>query len=225
MHGYSGCGWHHSSFSLETGQVVYRWRVNQVLDRSDLGLRLADEGEDAGRLVAATDPARSELVAAMAKRSDTATGDLVRHAIALYRGRDASEHHKRSATVTLAGVLEERRSLLKAELVSKDEGALFQIANQFAIRHRRDDQRPDYDPAFLDWVFWWYLATIELTDRILERQQLRTLEAFEKESTLAPTTEHLPAEQSDDPWAHDDGPWAADNDPWGSDAPSNEAPF
>lgn len=177
MHGYSGCGWHHSSFSLETGQVLYRWRVNQVLDRSDLGLRLADEGEDAGRLVAATDPARSGLVAAMAKRSDTGTGDLVRHAIALYRGRDASEHHKRSATVTLAGVLEERRSLLKAKLMSKDEGALFQIANQFAIRHRRDDQRPDYDPAFLDWVFWWYLATIELTDRILERQQLRTLEA------------------------------------------------
>ena len=24
--------------------------------------------------------------------------------------------------------------------------------------------------AFLDWVFWWYLATIELTDRILARQ-------------------------------------------------------
>jgi hypothetical protein len=175
MHGYSGCGWHHSSFSLGTGQVVYRWRVNQILDRSDLGLRLADEGEDAGRLVAATDPARSELVAAMAKRTDPGTGDLVRHAIALYRGRDASEHHKRSATVTLAGVLEERRSLLKAELVSKDEGALFQIANQFAIRHRRDDQRPDYDPAFLDWVFWWYLATIELTDRILDRQQLCAL--------------------------------------------------
>ena len=169
MHGYGGCGWHHSSFSFETGQVVYRWRVNQVLDRSDLGLCLADEGEDAGRLVAATDPARSELVAAMAKRTDPVTGDRVRHAIALYRGRDASEHHKRSATVTLAGVLEERRSLLKAELVSKDEGALFQIANQFAIRHRRDDQQSDYDPAFLDWVFWWYLATIELTDCILNR--------------------------------------------------------
>jgi hypothetical protein len=49
--------------------------------------------------------------------------------------------------------------------------------------------------------------------------------AFEKESTLAPTTERLSAEQSDDPWAHDDRPWAANSDPWGSDAPSNEAPF
>ena len=52
----------------------------------------------------------------------------------------------------------------------KDEGVLFDIANNFAIRHRRDDQRADYDPAFLDWVFWWYLATIELTDCILARR-------------------------------------------------------
>ena len=67
------------------------------------------------------------------------------------------------------GVLEERRPFLKAELVSKDEGTLFMIANQFAIRHRNEAQRADYDYAFLDWLFWWYLATIELTDRILAR--------------------------------------------------------
>lgn len=34
-------------------------------------------------------------------------------------------------------------------------------------KHR---QQGDYDPAFLDWIFWWYLAAIELTDRILARQ-------------------------------------------------------
>lgn len=169
LHPYMGCGWHYSAFSFEAGQVLYRWRVNQVLDRGDLGLRLADEGEDSGRLVAVTDSARTELVVSMAGRTDPGTGDVVRHAIALYRGRSASEHDKRSAAVALAGVLEERRSLLKAELMSKDEGALFQIANQFAIRHRRDDQRPNYDPAFLDWLFWWYLATIELTDHLLAR--------------------------------------------------------
>jgi hypothetical protein len=169
-HQYNACGWHHSDFSLEAGQMLYRWRVNQVLDRSDLGLRLASEGEDAGRLIAVTDPARMQLAASMTARADPGTGDVVRHAIALYRGRGATAHDKRSAAVALAGVLEERRQLLKSELLRRDEGALFQIANQFAIRHRRDDQRPDYDPAFLDWLFWWYLATIELTDRILERQ-------------------------------------------------------
>ena len=106
----------------------------------------------------------------MATRPDPSTGEVVAHAIALFRGRDADEHDKRSAAINLAGVLEERRALLKAELVTKDEGALFEIANRFAIRHRNDTQQADYDPAFLDWVFWWYLATIELTDRILARQ-------------------------------------------------------
>jgi hypothetical protein len=162
-HNYRGCGWHHRAFAVETGQVVYRWRVNRILDTSALGLRLADEGEDAGRLVAVIDPARMELVATMTERIDSGTGDVVRHAIALHRGRTTSEHDKRSAVVALAGVLEERRAVLKPELMSKDEGALFQIANQFAIRHRRDDQRPNYDPAFLDWLFWWYLVPRQAT--------------------------------------------------------------
>lgn len=169
FHPYAGCGWHHSAFSLEAGRVLYRWRVNKVLERSDLGLRLADEGDDAGRLVAVTDTARADLISSMAARTESGTGDVVRHAIALFRGRDAGEHEKRSAAVALAGVLEERRKILKDELLSKDEGALFEIANKFAVRHRSDSQRSDYDAAFLDWVFWWYLSTIELTDRIIAR--------------------------------------------------------
>jgi hypothetical protein len=28
--------------------------------------------------------------------------------------------------------------------------------------------------VFLDWIFWWYLATIELTDRLLYRQRTAT---------------------------------------------------
>jgi hypothetical protein len=171
IHNYAGCGWHHSAFSLEAGQALYRWRVNRVLDRSDLGLRLAGEGEDTGRLVATTDVARTELMASMADRAEPQTGDVVRHAIALFRSRNASEHDKRSAAVALAAVLEERRGLLRSELMSKDEGALFEIANRFAIRHRNDAQRADYDSNFLDWLFWWYLATIDLTDRILARQE------------------------------------------------------
>lgn len=60
--------------------------------------------------------------------------------------------------------------LLKVELLSKDEGALFLIANQLNLRHRRVDQRSDYDEVHLDWLFWWYLATLDLTDRLLARQ-------------------------------------------------------
>lgn len=70
--------------------------------------------------MAVTDDARAGLVSAVVERGD-ANGDRVRHALALFRAREASEHDKRSAIVTL------------------------------------------------DWVFWWYLATVELSDRLIER--------------------------------------------------------
>ncbi|ODU05016.1 MAG: hypothetical protein ABS81_08670 [Pseudonocardia sp. SCN 72-86] len=63
---------------------------------------------------------------------------------------------------------------LKQQIARKDEGALFQIANEFALRHQKPDQKGDYDPAFLDWIFWWYLATVELTNRLLARDQAAT---------------------------------------------------
>ena len=47
---------------------------------------------------------------------------------------------------------------------------MFQIANKFTIRHQNRQQLSDYDPVFLDWVFWWYLGTVELTNRIIGRQ-------------------------------------------------------
>jgi hypothetical protein len=43
-------------------------------------------------------------------------------------------------------------------------------ANNFAIRHQRRGQQGDYDPVFLDWIFWLYLGTVELTNRLLARQ-------------------------------------------------------
>lgn len=169
MHSYAGCGYHHGSFSREAGRALYTWRVNRILNQSDLGVRLATDGEDAGRLVEITDEGRADLVQRMVQREDEGTGDRVRHAIALFRSRSATEHDKRSAVVALALVLEERRALLKAELLSKDEGSLFHVANSFAIRHQDLKQQADYDLAFLDWIYWWYLATVELTDRLLER--------------------------------------------------------
>jgi nitrite reductase/ring-hydroxylating ferredoxin subunit len=75
IHGYAGCGWHHSSFDIESGRVLYRWRVNKILARSDLGRRLAEEGDDVGRLVTVTDEARTELTQAVVAREDGEPAD------------------------------------------------------------------------------------------------------------------------------------------------------
>ena len=171
FHDYGDCGYHWSGFATGTARRLYRWRINTLLGASEVSLELAESGEDEGRLVTAAPDARRDLIAATVERTDPGTRKDVRHAIALFRNRTADVPEKRSAIIALAGVLETRRSLLKEELFSKDEGALFQIANRFAIRHQNASQQANYDVAFLDWVFWWYLATIELSDRLLARQQ------------------------------------------------------
>jgi len=149
---------------------VYRWKVNEVLARSQVPLQLAADGEDMGRLVHSAGDDRDELVHRVLDGA-VDTRDERAHAVSLFRARTAGVPEKRSAIVTLAGLLEQRRKgVLEVELTKRDSGALFDIANRFDLRHRRADQRTDYDPAFLDWIFWWYLATIELTDQLLTRR-------------------------------------------------------
>ncbi|WP_432104465.1 hypothetical protein [Streptomyces sp. bgisy091] len=165
-HSYSGCGWHHQEFHHGPARILYRWKVNRLLREAGIEYELAAEGEELGRLVAVTDDARSALV--HRTLNDSAPGILgdVDHAIALFRRRDTSIENKRSAIVALARVLEERRALIKEHL-GKDEGALFEIANRYDLRHRNAGQHGDYADAFLDWIFWWYLATIELTNQLI----------------------------------------------------------
>jgi hypothetical protein len=170
-HNYCECGWHHANFETEPGRVVYRWRVNKILARSDLRLRLAEEGEDIGRLVTVTDDARAELVQAVVARDDGEPADQVRHALALFRQRGADRNQKRSAVAALNLVLEERRyNVLTDALAKSDRGALFDIANNFHVRHQDAKQKRDYDEFYLDWIFWLYLATIELTNRVIDEQ-------------------------------------------------------
>ena len=120
----------------------------------------------------ATGDPRDNLLEQALTTPDAADRSEVEHAVQLLRARGATREDKRSAVVALARVLEHRRGLLKEQLPRRDEGALFQIANEFDLRHRRAGQRDDYGEAFLDWVFWWYLGTVELTDRLLAEQDL-----------------------------------------------------
>ena len=164
-------GWDYGDFARVPGQALYRWKVNTLLDRSELDLGLATDGEDAGRLVHAICDQRTHLVSTVLATAAAADRAAAEHAIALQRARDASTEDRCSAIIALAGILESRRGLIHRRLSRKDEDALFGIANQFDLRHRDARQRRDYDPAFLDWLFWWYLATVELTDRLIARTQ------------------------------------------------------
>ncbi|MFC5664828.1 hypothetical protein ACFP3U_17780 [Kitasatospora misakiensis] len=170
LHGHAGCGYHYQhSYSADRGLEIYRWQVNQVLSQSALGLTLTENG----RLETAASGPIEDLVTTVraAENVHDADGMELEHALTQFRARGASEMDRRLAVVALAGILERRRGLIKEQLQSKDGGALFQIANQFGIRHQDAKQQKDYDPElYLEWVFYWYVATINLTNRIVASQ-------------------------------------------------------
>lgn len=167
-HDYADCGWHYQDHFRPTGQAVYRWKVNELLEYHDTGLLLAESGSDRGRLIRVLSDGRGELVEDVIRTKDSTSKDSVDHAIALFRKRGATRDDKRSACSALALVLEDRRTLIKENLLSGDEGLIFQLANKFHIRHRDGKQFADYGEEFMDWIFWVYLSTIELTNKILE---------------------------------------------------------
>lgn len=138
--------------------------MNQLLDTTSFDFRLAETGEDTGRMVRRVPNGLGRLMDEVV--ADAAVEDPEAHAISLFRKRGATREDRRSAVVALAGILEERRELLKDRLLTKDEGALFEIANNFDLRHRKADQRSDYNAEFLEWIFYWYLATVHLTKRL-----------------------------------------------------------
>jgi len=163
IHTWDGCGLHPRHYSQSSGQRIYRWRINTVLETSGLDLRLAEQGEDVGRVSRVLSSGFDELANTLAE--DMADSEPeVPHAIAMFRRHNATREDRRLAVVGLARVLEERRELLKLHIPSKDEDALFHIANSFDLRHRKAGQMSDYADEYLDWIFHWYLATIKLID-------------------------------------------------------------
>ncbi|GAB7192782.1 hypothetical protein NUM3379_34910 [Kineococcus sp. NUM-3379] len=170
-HDYADCGWHYSRFAAQPGQALYRTRINSLLNRWSFDLRLAEDGEDVGRLVRIVGDDRDALVSTVLATPSATDQNTVAHAVAMFRDRDADRAAKVSAIVALARILEDRRPLLRDKLHARDEGALFEIANRYDLRHSNPQQLRDYGEEFLDWVFWWYLATVELSDRLMARDR------------------------------------------------------
>lgn len=169
-HDFAECGWHYRDFYRATGQNIYAWRVNELFQQHEVPLYLETEGELRGRLARTVAAPQKQLIKDATRSPEPTLRNRVQHAVNLYRVRTATREDKRSACKNLADVLENRRKLLESSVLHKrDEADLFEIANKFAVRHYKTTERDDYDEAFLDWLFYWYLATVELTETLLER--------------------------------------------------------
>jgi hypothetical protein len=168
-HDYSACGWHFYKFDGRAGQEEFREEINHVLSLGDPVYALNADGEVTVRAPGAFQRLTGAAVPAGTDK-DTITSKI-RSAERSFESRHATRADRQHAVRDLVDVLELLRDDLKEVMLKDDESALFNIANNFWIRHNNRKQRLDYDDeVWLRWMFYVYLSTIHAVLRIKARK-------------------------------------------------------
>ncbi len=171
-HTWNQCGWHYNSFDLEAGRREWREAVNELLVDYKEGFELSLSGE----ILALPEKGFDNLlVANLPPLDDENISKRVEKAISKFRRHRSSLDDRKDAIRELADVLEFLRTKLKGVITKSDESDLFNIANNFGIRHHNDQQKTDYDRViWYSWIFYFYLATIHASIRLIEKNQRAT---------------------------------------------------
>ncbi len=166
-HNWSDCGWHCSAFDRPAGCAEYREKINRILAIYQEGYELSDDGE----ILTLPESGLAGLFEAPLPTIDPDNIEARVNAARLkFRRHRASLEDRRDAIRDLADVLEYLRPKLKGILTNRDESDLFNLANNFGIRHHNEDQKIKYDkPIWYSWLFYYYLATIHAVLRLIAK--------------------------------------------------------
>jgi hypothetical protein len=98
----------------------------------------------------------------------------VQAAVVRFRRHHSSLEDRKHALRNLADVLEYLRPKLQEVISTKDESDLFNIINNFGIRHHNPKQKTSYETAiWYSWMFYYFLATIHACVRLLDEKEER----------------------------------------------------
>lgn len=167
FHAWNQCGWHYKTFDKQSGQTEYRNEINACLRDYHGGYELSKNGEI---LFAGESGLKSLLDADMPGYDEDNVDSRLAAAVVKFRRHRSSFQDRKDAVRDLADILEFLRPQIKELNMNEDERDLFNIANNFAIRHHNDKQKSDYDIYFLTWIFYAYLSSIHLCTRLIKRQ-------------------------------------------------------
>lgn len=168
MHSYANCGMHWETFSKAEGQIEFREKVNELLGLYREPFVINSNGE----ILRKPEKGFEKIFEADVPSDDKNVYLRVDSAVLKFRKHGASIDDRRQAVRDLADVLEYLRPHLKSLLNKKDEADLFNIANNFGIRHHNEKQQTNYDTAiWLSWMFYLYLSTIHVVLRKMEQDK------------------------------------------------------
>ena len=161
-HSYAECGMHWETFSRQEGRENFRRRINQILQHYERRFELSRHGQILHCVEAGFEP----IFDADVPSDDANIVSRIDAAVLAYRRHGSTVEERRHAVRDLVDVLEYLRPQVKAFLTKKDDGDLFNLANNFGVRHHNDKQKTEYDAAlWLSWMFYFYLATIHVVLR------------------------------------------------------------
>lgn len=169
FHSWNQCGWHYETFDQEAGRKEFRAEINEFLCDYKDGYELSEDGE----ILESVGTGLEYIYQANLPTNDPTNIEArVNVAVLKFRRYRSSMEDRRDAIRDLVDVLEFLRPKLKEVLTSKDESDLFNLANNFGIRHHNDKQKTDYDVSiWYSWMFYHYLATIHASVRLLEKKE------------------------------------------------------
>ncbi|MDD2925834.1 hypothetical protein [Rhodoferax sp.] len=166
-HNFSDCGMHWQTFNGVLGRADFRNKINAVLAHYQHSFELSTDGE----VLRKPEAGFEAIFDADLPTNDENVLARVSAATRLYRRHGSTLDDRRHAVQDLVGILELLRSKVKDLLTSSDEKDLFNIANNFCIRHNNDKQKTGYDAnIWLSWMYYMYLATIHVVLRKIEKE-------------------------------------------------------
>jgi hypothetical protein len=170
-HGWSDCGWHCSEFDETAGREEFRSKINPMLKIYGEGFELSLNGE----ILTLPDSGLDALLEAPLPAVDPENVEArISAARIKFRRSRSSIDERRDAVRDLADVLEYLRPKIKGILSNQDESDLFNLANNFGIRHHNPSQKLNYDkPIWYSWLFYHYLATIHAVLRLIAKEAER----------------------------------------------------
>jgi hypothetical protein len=167
FHDWNNCGYHYSDFDKKAGQDDFRSRFVVPLERYGDGWELTEVGE----IMSLPPSGMGTLLGATPPTDDKTVLSRVADATSRFRRHGSTIKEREIAVRELADVLEWIKPHINDALMTKDSTELYNIANNFGIRHMNQNQKLDYDKAvWLSWIFYHYLNTINACLHLIKRQ-------------------------------------------------------